>query len=151
MTHLRILVCLMMVALPLSAQAGDIAVVVNAKNPVARISLSDLRKIFAGEKRIWPGGIPVKLIIRTPGARERDAVLHLLQMSESEFKSYWIAEAYKGENTEPVAVFSNGMQKEAVVSIPGAIALIEADDVKPGIKVLKLDDKLPGQEGYPLH
>ena len=34
---------------------------------------------------------------------------------------------------------------------PGAIALIAADDVKPGLKVLKIDDKLPGQEGYPLH
>ena len=43
------------------------------------------------------------------------------------------------------------MQKEAVISIPGAIALIAADDMKPGTKVLKIDNKLPGQEGYPLH
>jgi hypothetical protein len=124
---------------------------VNLKNPVTRMTVSDLHKVFAGEKRTWSGGIPVKLIIRAPGAHEREVVLRILQMSESEFKSYWITQAYKGQGVEPVAVFSNGMQKEAVISVPGAIALIAAEDVKPGMKVLKIDDMLPGQEGYPLH
>jgi hypothetical protein len=43
------------------------------------------------------------------------------------------------------------MQKEAIISIPGAIAVIDTTDLKPGMKVLKIDDKLPGQAGYPLH
>ncbi len=141
----------MALAPPLWSQTGDVAVVVNLKNPVTRMSVSDLRKVFAGEKRAWPGGIPVKLIMRAPAAHERDVLLRLLQMSESEFKSYWISQAYKGEGAEPVALFSNGMQKEAVIAVPGAIALMAAEDVKPGLKVLKIEDKLPGQEGYPLH
>ena len=140
-----------MLAAPLWSQAGDVAVVVNMKNPVTHMTVSDLRKVFAGEKRTWPGGIPVKLIIRAPGAHEHEVVLHLLQLSESEFKSYWIAQVYKGDRIEPVAVFSNGMQKEAVISIPGAIAIMAAADVKPGLKILKIEDKLPGQDGYPLH
>jgi hypothetical protein len=111
----------------------------------------NLRKVFDGEKRTWPGGIPVKLITRAPKAHEREVVLHLLQMSEMEFRSYWVTQAYKGEGVEPVAVFSNGMQKEAVISIPGAIALIAVDNLKPGLKVLKIDDKLPGQEGHRRH
>ncbi len=151
MAVLRIVVWLMLLTPPLWAQADDVAVVVNVKNPVSRLSMADLRKVFSGEKRIWPGGIPVKLILRTPGAREHEAVLHLLQFSEPEFNRYWIVQIYRGDATEPVAVFSNGMQKEAVISIPGAIALIAADDMKPGTKVLKIDNKLPGQEGYPLH
>lgn len=151
MAGLRIIVWLSLLAPPLWSQVGDVAVVVNMKNPATRMTVSDLRKLFAGEKRTWPGGIPVKLIIRAPEAHEREVVLHVLQLSESEFKSYWIAQAYKGEGGEPVAVFSNGMQKEAVVSIAGAIALIEASDLKPGLKVLKIEDKLPGQPGYPLH
>jgi ABC-type phosphate transport system substrate-binding protein len=151
MVCIRIIAWLMLSAPPLWAQAGDVAVVVNVKNPVIRLTMADLRKVFAGEKRSWPGGAPVKLIIRAAGTRERETALHLLRLSNEDFNRYWIAQIYRGEATGPVTVFSNGMQKEAVMSIPGAIALIAADDVKPGMKVLRIDDKLPGQEGYPLH
>lgn len=151
MAGFRIIIGLILLTPPLWPQTRDVAVVVNMKNPITHMTVSDLRKVFAGEKRTWPGGVPVKLIIRAPEAHEREVVLQLLQLSETEVKSYWIARAYRGEGGEPVAVFSNGMQKEAVISIPGAIALIAADDVKPGLKVLKIDDRLPGQAGYPLH
>jgi ABC-type phosphate transport system substrate-binding protein len=130
--------------------ADDMAVVVNLKNSTTRLSLGDLRKIFAGEKRTWPGGIPVKLIVRAAGTHEHDAVLHLLKFTEPEFSQYWIVQDSRGGDAQPVAVFSNGMQKEAVMSIPGAIALIAAEDVRPGMKVLKIDNRLPRQEGYPL-
>jgi hypothetical protein len=42
------------------------------------------------------------------------------------------------------------MQKEALQAYPGGIALVDATDIKPGMKVLKVDGKLPGEEGYPL-
>ena len=74
-----------------------------------------------------------------------------MRLADEDFNRYWIAQIYRGEATGPVTEFSNGMQKEAVISIPGAIALIAADDVKPGMKVLRIDDKLPGEQGYPLH
>jgi hypothetical protein len=45
---------------------------------------------------------------------------------------------------------SNGMQREALTAYPGAIALVEATDVKPGMKVLKVDGKSPRDENYPL-
>jgi hypothetical protein len=38
-----------------------------------------------------------------------------------------------------------------VASIPGAIAFMAAGDVKPGLKVLRIDDRLPGEAGYRLH
>jgi len=139
-------------ATPAVAQVPDVAVVVNTKNPVVNLSLGELRKIFAGEKRTWPGAVPIKLIVRMPGAHERLVLMNLLAMSEVDFKQYWTAQVYRGEATsEPVAVFSNGMEKEAVVALPGAIALMDARDVKSGIKVLKVEGLLPGSPGYPLH
>lgn len=129
----------------------DVAVVVNSKNQASELSVAVLRKIFSGEKRSWPGGAPIKLIVRAQGAHEREVLLQLLQLSEDGYKRYWTSQAYRGDDAEPVAVFSNGMQKEAVMAIPGAIALIDAGDVKPGLKILKIEGKLPGQDGYPLH
>jgi len=134
------------------AQDQDVAVVVNPKNPVIDITKSELRKIFAGEKRTWPRGVSIKLIVRVPGSYERVVLLRLLGMSESEYKQYWIAEVFHGDaQAEPVALFSNGMQKEAIGAFPGAIALVTPGDVKPGMKVLKVDGHSPGEPGYPVH
>lgn len=133
------------------AQSEDVAVVVNDGNPVAAITLADLRKTFSGERRSWPGGIPVKLIVRAPGCHERLVLLRLLKMSESDYQQYWTAQVLRGEATSPpVAVPSVGMQKEAVMTFLGAISLVDAKEVKPGMKVIKLDGHLPGEAGYPL-
>ena len=137
---------------PASAQLTEVAVVVNPANPVGSISLSDLRKIFAGEKRSWQGGLPMRPIVRPPGCRERLVLLRLLGMSESEYKQYWATQVFRGEvGSEPSSVPSVGMQKEALSVFPGAITLVDARDVKPGMKVVKIDGHLPGEPGYPVH
>jgi phosphate transport system substrate-binding protein len=134
------------------AQDQDVAVVVNPKNPVSNVTRTDLRKIFSGEKRTWAGGVSVQLIVRAPGSLERVVLLRLLGMSEREYKQYWIAQVFHGDaQAEPVALFSNGMQKEAIAAFPGAIALVVLGDVKPGMKVLKVDGHSPGEPGYSLH
>jgi hypothetical protein len=141
---------------PAVAQTSDatvvVAVVVNQKNPVTNVSTLDLRKIFAGEKHFWPGGLAVKLFVRAPGAYERVVLLKLLDMSEGEYKQYWTAQVFRGEaQAEPIALFSNGMQKEALAIFPGAIALVNFQDVKPGMKVVKVNGHLPGEAAYSLN
>jgi phosphate transport system substrate-binding protein len=133
------------------AQTGAVAVVVNEKNPVNNLSTPELRKLFAGEKHSWSGGLPVKLFVRAAGAYERIVLLKLLGMSEREYKQYWTAQVFRGEaQAEPVALFSNGMQKEAVTAYPGALALVNFQDVKPGMKVVRVDGHMPGEAGYPF-
>lgn len=141
-----------------SAQSGtpkredDIAVIVNPQNPVDSISSVDLRKIFSGEKRSWHANLPVFLVVRAPEARERTVLLtHVLKMTESEYKQYWVKKIYSGEvPREPLALFSNGMQLEAVRTEKGGIALISSKDVRNGVKTLKVDGLLPGSPGYSL-
>jgi hypothetical protein len=96
--------------------------------------------------------IPVVLLIRAPVARERDVVLKVIyQMSEAQFKQYWIAKIFRAESaTAPKVVYSNDMANQLVTAIPGAIAFIDSKDVKPGAKVLRVEGRLPGEAGYPL-
>ena len=144
--------CVVNLASIASAQSVPVAVVVNEKNPVTNLRSAELRQIFAGEKRSWPGGLPIKLFVRAPEAHERTALLKLLGMTESEYKKYGTAQVFRGEaQTEPVSLFSNGMQKEAIVVYPGAVALVNAQDVKPGMKVVKVDGKMPSEAGYPFN
>jgi hypothetical protein len=137
----------------LRAQTNDIAVVVNSNNPVTNLSLNDLRKLLSGDKRVWPGGAVVKLIVRPPGGRERAVMLHLLGISEGDYKQYWTAKIFRGDaDAEPIVVPSFGMTREAIKLFPGAIALASAQEVKTGmdVKVLTVDKHMPGEDGYPL-
>ena len=144
-----------MLASPLKAQTStDIAVVVNSRSTVNNISSTDLRRIFSGEQRYWPGGVRIKLIVRQPGSHEWLALLRLLRMSDSEYKQYWTAQVFRGEaEAEPLSLPSFGMVKEAVPIFPGSISLAENQQVKPGmdLKIIKVDGRLPGESGYPLH
>ena len=145
----------MAVQCPLTAQTargGDIAVVVNSDTPVSDLSLSEVRKVLLGERQYWNSKLPVTLLIRAPVARERDVVLRVIyQMSEAQFKQYWVAKIFRAEAaTPPKIVYSNDMQYELVTAIPGAIAFVDARTVRPGAKVLHVDGHLPGDKDYPL-
>src|SRR5437867_4247320 len=140
---------------PLTAQTargGDIAVVVNSDTPVSDLSLSEVRKVFLGERQYWNSKLPVTLLIRAPQARERDVVLKVIyQMSEAQFKQYWVAKIFRAEvASPPKIVYSNDMQYELVSAIPGALAFVDARNARPGLKVLRVDGHLPGEQGYPL-
>jgi hypothetical protein len=151
-TRLLLGLLIFSVAQPATAQGDDVAVVVNSGNPIINVSLGELRKMFSGAKRSWPGGQTIKLVTRGPGCPERLLLLALLAMSESEYKQYWTAQVFRGDaDAEPLTVPSVGMQKEALRLFPGAISLVSVRDVKPGMKVLKVDGLLPGAPGYPLH
>src|SRR5207247_8234530 len=117
------------------ATSDDVAVIVNPQNQIDSISSADLRKIFAGEKRSWNSNIPIFVVVRAPQAHERDILLsHVLKMTESEYKQYWVKKIYSGDvPREPLALLSNGMQLEAIRADKGGIALINLTDVKQGV------------------
>src|SRR6266852_677423 len=135
-----------------TSRGADVAVVVNSDTPIADLSLSEVRKVLLGERQYWNSKLPVVLLIRAPAARERDVVLRVIyQMSEAQFKQYWVAKIFRAEVAAPPRiVYSNDMQYELVTAIPGAIAFVDARAVRPGARVLRVDGHLPGDKDYPL-
>jgi ABC-type phosphate transport system substrate-binding protein len=135
-----------------SSREGDLAVMVNSDTPVTDLSFAEVRNVFLGQRQYWNSKLPVVLLMRAPVARERDIVLKVIyQMSEEEYTQYWVAKVFRAEVTSPPKnVYSNDMQYELVAAIPGAIAVVDARNVRPGVKVVRVDGKLPGEKGYPL-
>jgi len=136
------------------AQSGqDVAVIVNPKNNVDNLSMAELAKIFRGERQYWRTDLPVLLLLRAPGSYEREVALRsIFRMTESQYKQYWISRIMRADATSPPAeLYSSGMTKEGVSSISGAIACINPSDVRPGVKVVRINGHLPGEPGYPLH
>jgi hypothetical protein len=90
--------------------------------------------------------------MRFPGARERDVLLRVVfQMSEEQYTHYWVAKVMRAEAADPpAALFSFGIMLEGVKNNPGAIGYVNFNDVRPGVKVLRVDGLLPGEPGYAL-
>lgn len=133
-----------------SAAGGDIAIVVHPETPVTAMSLADVRRLFRGERQYWTPEIPVVLLVRAPVSREREVVLRVIyQMNEPQFKQYWIAKIFRAEATSgPKIVYSNDIANQLVGAVPGAVGFMPAGDVKPPLKILRVDGKLPGEPGY---
>lgn len=150
---LSFLILLLTPSLPSqTSKNSDIAVVVHPDTPVSGLTLDEVRQVFRGERQYWNKSVPVVLIMRAPVSRERDAVLKtLFQMSDTQFKQYWVAKIFRAEAASgPKIVYSNGVASQLLAAVPGAIAFMDSKDVKPGLKVLTIDGKLPGDPKYPL-
>jgi ABC-type phosphate transport system substrate-binding protein len=132
---------------------GDIAVVVRPDTPAESLTIGEIRKLLLGERQFWNSNLRVTLLIRAPSSRERDVVLKTIyQMSEAQFRQYWISKVFRAEaSSGPKIVYSNEMATELVINIPGSVAFVDSTQVPKGLKILKVDGKLPGEKGYPLH
>ncbi|HLK65281.1 MAG TPA: hypothetical protein VKU19_17700 [Bryobacteraceae bacterium] len=137
---------------PAGSADNDIAVVVRPDTPADNLSFGEIRKLLLGDRQFWNSNLRVTLLIRAPATRERDVVLKTIyQMSESQFRQYWISKVFRAEaSSGPKIVYSNEMATELVSAIPGSVAFVEATGVPKGLKVLKIDGKLPGDKGYAL-
>src|SRR5438445_12181983 len=129
----------------------DVAIVVRPDVPVDNLTFAELRRVMLGDRQYWTSNVRVTLLVRAPGARERDVVLKTIyQMSEAQFRQYWIAKVFRAEAANgPRIVYSNEMATELANAIPGAVAFVEAPQVPKGMKVLRINGLLPGDTGYP--
>jgi ABC-type phosphate transport system substrate-binding protein len=139
---------------PAAAQSGarEVAIVVNPRTRVSDLSFAELRRIFLGQQQFWGDRSKVTLLVRAPTNYERDVVLNrIYRMDEDRFRQYWIAKMFRAEVAAgPKLVYSTDMALNLIAAIPGAITFIPATAVTPGVKVLRVDGKLPGDPGYPL-
>ena len=145
--------CLLVTGASAPAQVSglrDLMVVVNTQSTATNVTLADLEKVVRGEKSSF-GGAPVQLVLLANGA-ERDAVLRQLAHSnDTEFKKLWVTLVFRNEaGVEPVAVPSRGIAIDYVSIKRGGIAFISTGPAN-NVKVLKVDGRLPGEAGYPLH
>jgi hypothetical protein len=152
---LLLALCLMLAGLtPLGAQtAGDVAIVVHRDVPIDNLTLSELRRLLLGDREFWPASVRVILLIRAPIAHERDVVLkNVCQMTEAQFRQHWIAKVFRAETAlAPKITYSTEMGVDLVNRMPGAITFMDASQVGRGLKVVRIDGRLPGEKGYDLH
>jgi histidyl-tRNA synthetase len=72
-------------------------------------------------------------------------------MTEAQFRQHWIAKVFRAEApSAPRIVYSGEMAMDIASRNSGAITFVEASQVTKGLKVVKIDGRLPGEKGYLL-
>lgn len=132
---------------------GSVAIVIHRDVDIENVTVNELRRIFLADQQFWPDRSRIVLLIREPEAHERRIVMErIYQMTEAEFRRYWIAKVFRAEiPSGPKVVLSANMARDLVSVIPNSITFMRNADVDSEFKIISVDGKLPDEDGYALN
>ena len=130
-----------------------LAIIVNRSNTVNGVTMTELRKLFLGDRGHWPDGHRVTLVMLEPGEPERQTILRdVCQMNENDFKNHFLHGLFTGEIlVSPKILDTPTGVRKFVFNVPGAIGYLRQTDVDATVKVLRIDEALPDEPRYKLH
>ena len=145
----------MLMVVLIANACADIAVIVNKSNPVSDISYNELKQILEARKQYWDKGEKITLIFKPITSFETLILIdRIYKINYEDFDKYWFLKVYEQKILEfPKILNSTGTINILVSEIPGAIAFIDVNDVskRGNIKMLKINGKMPGEDGYPFN
>jgi hypothetical protein len=137
-------VAVLALCVPVSCAAKQLAVIVDKANSVSGMTAADLTKVFKFDNRKWPDGRNVVLVLREPSSPEMQAVIErLYHMQPDEVKAL-----LAGHRSGVVIVNSEEQMLKSVETIPGAVGIVDVYSITSRVNVLKVDGKLPLEQGY---
>ncbi len=126
--------------------AHHMAVVVSKHNTVSNIPVAQLGKIFRAEVKKWPDGKLITLVLHRDSAGETVTLQHLNKMSARQWRA-WIA-----EHKDVVKVLDSDNEVLTYVeSTPGAVGLVEVRSLTDRVNMVRVDGRVPMEEGYLPH
>lgn len=126
--------------------AHHMAVVVSKKNSVSALSSTQLRKVFLVETKKWPDGENIQLVMHRASNGETVTLQRLNKMSAQQWHN-WISE----HKDSVVLVDSDEELLNYVENSPGAVGLVDVRSVNDRVNIVRVDGKVPMEEGYLPH
>jgi hypothetical protein len=120
------------------ASDDEIDVIVNKANDISELSAADAKKIFMGDKSVWPNGKRVTIVMFNAGSSERVVVLRdIYKMTEADYSKYFLQAAFTGRIQAPPKEVGTAAQiKQFVAGNPGAVSYVKSTDVDDTVKVV---------------
>jgi hypothetical protein len=143
-------------AKPSAEPVDSFAVVVHPSNPSHDLRLRELASFFEGASRQWSNSSPVVLVERdAASAPYRYLMSRVLNTTPVEYKRLLQNIEYRGEAPLAIKILnSDETACQFVFNVPTAIAIIESRSLRSAacasVQVLRIDGKLPSEEGYRL-
>ena len=135
--------------------APSFAVVVHSSNATTNLKREELQKYFLGDRRRWPDGSRVVLVVRdSDSLAYRFMTGPFLNMSSSEYRRHLASLEYQGDAPVLKTLNSDCAACKFVFNVPGGISLVESGSLASPecaqVRVVRVDGKLPAEEGYRL-
>ena len=128
------------------AEAKQLAIIADTANPTTNVTAADLAKIFNGHLRNWPDGKPITIVVRDVSSADMQPVLRkLLNMTTEQAKQF--VDSHHGV---VVVADSDDAVIHFVSTNRGAIGVVDLYSLTKGVNVVKVDGKLPVEQGYLL-
>ncbi len=129
-----------------AAHAKQLAIVADAANSTTNLTSAELVKIFNARTRIWPDGRPITIVLRDPSSVGMQLILkRAFNMTADEVRTFI--------NTHPgtiVVADSDDAVQRFVANTRGAIGVVDLYSLTKDVRVVKIDGKLPVEQGYLL-
>jgi len=137
----------MVLLAPSVCLARDVAVITDKTNPISTVTNKDLVKLLRTDTAKWPDGKRVIVFLSDPDSADAKVLLEkTYAMTPAALKAF--ANAQKGGI---VILSSDDEVVKAVAGQPGAIGVVNVYSINSAVKVIKVDGKLPLEQGYLLH
>jgi ABC-type phosphate transport system substrate-binding protein len=126
--------------------AKQLAVVADKANSTSNLTAADLIKIFNAHSRTWPDGKPITVVIKDPSSADMQLVLHkLFNMTPDQARTF-----IQSHRDAIMVADSDDAVVRFVSTSRGAIGIIDLYSLTKDVNVLKIDGKLPVEQGYLL-
>ena len=129
------------------AHAKQLAVVTDNGTSTANLTSAELIKIFDLRSHAWPDGKPVTMVVvRDPSSADMELVLgKLLNMSSQQAQAF-----IQTHKSSMVVAGSDQAVLRFVAANHGAIGIVDLYSLTKDVTVVKVDGKLPVEQGYLL-
>jgi hypothetical protein len=130
-----------------------LAIIVNPKNSVTNLSFNELRAYFKLEQQFWPDKQRIEVFLRPSSSTEMQILLdEVYKMTSAKLRKYWVGRVFRGEiPSKPSVVPTAKSARTRVLKVPTALTVVMLDEVPEGVRVITIDGKKPGDEGYRLN
>jgi hypothetical protein len=133
------------------AEPLRLALVVARKSPLQQLSRFELKKLYLGANIVDPSGERIIPFNQASSAPDRVAFEDkVLGMTPDQVASYWIDRKIRGQSGAPKAVGSAELVQKVVSKVDHSIAYVRLDQVRPEVRVIAIDGKLPTDAAYQL-
>jgi len=127
--------------------ARDLAVITDKSNITSAVSSTDLSKLLKNDTQRWPDGRKVMIFLSNPSSSDAWLLFQkIYNMSMEEARRF--AENHKDSI---VLMGADDLVLKAVAQQPGSIGVVNVYSLNSSVKVMKVDGKLPFEQGYLLH
>jgi ABC-type phosphate transport system substrate-binding protein len=141
-----ILLFLCVAAAPCFLNAKQLAVVTDTANKTTNLTAAELVKLFNARTHNWADGKPVIIVVRDPASADMDLVLHkVFNMTVAQARSF--IETHK---PSIIVASSDDAVLRFVSSNRGAVGIIDLYSLTKDVNVVKINGKLPVEQGYLL-